>query len=73
MSIKSRTIWEYRVHCLPALEIEKVLNEAGREGYSVLHLDHKFNGHDETGVTYVVLGRQSEIEQELHLAATHHA
>lgn len=62
--LKTRPTWEYRVVCLPALEVQAALNEAGREGFQILHVDHRFNGHDENGVTYVVMGRESPVEEE---------
>ena len=56
--------WDYRVVCLGALEIEAALNEHGRDGFQVLHVDHRFNGHDESGVTYVVMGRPRPQDEE---------
>lgn len=70
MTLKLRPAWEYRVFCMPAMEVQAALNDHGREGFRVLHIDHRFNGHDETGVTYVVMGREAPAEDEVHARAS---
>lgn len=68
MATKTHTICEYRTLCLAGEEVEKALNEAGREGYRILHVNHHFNGLDERGgICFILLGRDVDVEEEVLL------
>ncbi|MEW6283556.1 MAG: hypothetical protein AB1758_33405 [Candidatus Eremiobacterota bacterium] len=60
---KGKYVWEYRTLCMTGEDAEKALNEAGRLGFKVLHVNHEFAGHeDRGGVCFVLLGRRVEAE-----------
>ena len=67
MSIKSRTIWQYRALSLDPTTLEKALNEAGRDGFQVVHANHQFDGRDGDGKCFVLLSREIEVEEEVRL------
>jgi hypothetical protein len=62
--------WEYRTVCLAGEEIADALNDAGREGFQILHVNHHFDGLDHRGgICFVLLGRESPVEEEPALIA----
>ena len=67
MSIKTRTIWQYRALSLEPKKLEKALNEAGRDGFQVVHANHQFEDHNGHGKCFVLLSREVEVEEEVRL------
>lgn len=67
MSVKSRTIWQYRALSLDPESLEKAPNEAGRDGFQVVHANHQFDGPDGNGKCFVLLSREVEVGEEVRI------
>lgn len=66
------TNWKYRVHCVRGEDLERLLNDAGQEGFEILHLNHRFlEGPEAEGVCFVVLGRRQDVVEPAPAVRSH--